>query len=228
MKSHPQQGLRRLGKALGYSLAGLRAAFASEAAFRQEVVVLIIAIPLALWLEPDGIGRALLIGSALLVAVVELLNSALEATLDRISTEQHPLVKKAKDMGSAAVPLTLPQFNGKVRLMATAWTADSVGHAEAALLVRAPVVLTSALPRFFAAGDQSRLSISARNVAAVAGGLYPETGDHRRPQHRCAADPPHPQRQRRGGVAADRHRNGCRAGNADHHPDRAQSPLNIC
>jgi diacylglycerol kinase (ATP) len=107
MKPHPHQGLRRLGKALRYSMAGLQAAFASEAAFRQEVAALLIAVPLALWLEPDGVGRALLIGSALLVPVVELLNSALEATLDRISTEQHPLVKKAKDMGSAAVLLTL-------------------------------------------------------------------------------------------------------------------------
>jgi diacylglycerol kinase (ATP) len=100
------RGLRRLWKAFGYSFDGLRAAFASEAAFRQEVALLLVAVPAALWLEGGGLERALLIGSVLLILVAELLNSALEATIDRISTERHPLAKKAKDMGSAAVFLS--------------------------------------------------------------------------------------------------------------------------
>ena len=104
-----RRGLRRLWKAFGYSLNGLRAALASEAAFRQEVVLLLVAVPTALWLESGGLERALLIGSVMLILVAELLNSALEATIDRISSERHPLAKKAKDMASAAVLLAAIQ-----------------------------------------------------------------------------------------------------------------------
>lgn len=102
-----QTGLRRVWNALHYSLAGLRAAFVAEDAFRQEVLLAALLIPLALVLAADGLGRALMIGSVLLVLIVELLNSAIEATVDRISLEQHPLAKRAKDIGSAAVLLAL-------------------------------------------------------------------------------------------------------------------------
>ena len=96
-------GLRRLRNALGYSLAGLRAAYACEDAFRQEVHLAVVLIPLAFYLPAGGIGRALMVGSVLLVLIVELLNSAIEATVDRISLEHHLLAKRAKDIGSAAV-----------------------------------------------------------------------------------------------------------------------------
>jgi diacylglycerol kinase (ATP) len=96
-------GLVRLRNALGYSLAGMRAAYACEDAFRQEVHLAVLLIPLALYLPVSGIGRALMIGSVLLVLMVELLNSAVEATVDRISLEHHLLAKRAKDIGSAAV-----------------------------------------------------------------------------------------------------------------------------
>lgn len=96
-------GLRRVRNALGYSLAGLRAAYAHEDAFRQEALLAALLIPLALYLPVSGVGRALMIGSILLVLMVELLNSAIEATVDRISLENHHLAKRAKDIGSAAV-----------------------------------------------------------------------------------------------------------------------------
>ena len=96
-------GLRRLRNALGYSLAGLRAAYACEDAFRQEVHLAVVLIPLAFYLPAGGIGRALMVGSVLLVLIVELLNSAIEATVDRISLDHHLLAKRAKDIGSAAV-----------------------------------------------------------------------------------------------------------------------------
>jgi diacylglycerol kinase (ATP) len=96
-------GLRRVYNALGYSVAGMRAAYVNEDAFRQEVHLSIVLIPLALYLPVGAIGRALMIGSILLVLMVELLNSAIEATVDRISLENHPLAKRAKDIGSAAV-----------------------------------------------------------------------------------------------------------------------------
>ncbi len=100
-------GLQRVWNAFHYSLAGLRAAYLSEDAFRQEVLLAALLIPLAGWLAPDGAGRALMIGSVLLVLIVELLNSAIEATVDRISLDSHPLAKRAKDIGSAAVFLAL-------------------------------------------------------------------------------------------------------------------------
>ena len=100
-------GLRRVWNALFYSMAGLAAAFKHEAAFRQEVVLAAILIPLTFWLPVSQLGRALMIAAVLLVLIVELLNSALEATVDRVSVEQHPLAKRAKDIGSAAVLVAL-------------------------------------------------------------------------------------------------------------------------
>ncbi|MEW5890555.1 MAG: diacylglycerol kinase [Pseudomonadota bacterium] len=96
-------GLRRILDAFGYSLDGLRAALRHEAAFRQEVLLAALLIPLALWLPVGGAAKALLVGSVLLVLIVELINSAVEATVDRISLERHALAKRAKDTGSAAV-----------------------------------------------------------------------------------------------------------------------------
>ncbi|MBN9423594.1 MAG: diacylglycerol kinase [Candidatus Accumulibacter sp. 66-26] len=100
-------GLRRVWNAFHYSLAGLRAALRYEDAFRQEALLAALLIPLACWLPVGGAGRALLIGSVLLVLIVELLNSAVEAAVDRISLENHRLAKRAKDIGSAAVLLAL-------------------------------------------------------------------------------------------------------------------------
>ena len=100
-------GLQRIRNACTYSLDGLKAAFQYEDAFRQEIFLAVVLIPLALYLEPSTTGRALMIASVLLVLIVELLNSALEAAVDRISLENHPLIKRAKDMGSAAVMIAL-------------------------------------------------------------------------------------------------------------------------
>ena len=100
-------GLRRLLNAFGYSMAGIKAAYQNEDAFRQEVTMAIVLIPLAVYLGDTAITKALMIGSVLLVIVVELLNSSIEATVDRISLENHDLAKRAKDIGSAAVLLSL-------------------------------------------------------------------------------------------------------------------------
>ena len=100
-------GLRRVCNAFGYSLSGLAAAYRNEDAFRQEVLMAVILVPLALYLGEDAVARALMIASVLLVIIVELLNSAIEATVDRISLESHSLAKRAKDIGSAAVLLSL-------------------------------------------------------------------------------------------------------------------------
>lgn len=100
-------GLRRVWNALFYSIAGFKAAFRHEDAFRQEVFLAILLIPAALFAPANGLGKALMIGSVLLVLIVELLNSAVEAAIDRISLEQHRLSKRAKDIGSAAVMLAL-------------------------------------------------------------------------------------------------------------------------
>lgn len=102
-----RRGLRRLVNALGYSRDGLRAAWRGEAAFRQEMALAALAVPLGLFLGKTGVDRALLLGSVLLVPVVELLNSAVEAVVDKASPERHELAKRAKDMGSAAVLLAL-------------------------------------------------------------------------------------------------------------------------
>ena len=100
-------GLRRVWNAFFYSMAGLHAAYKNEDAFRQEVWLALILIPLALWLPVTGLGKALMIGAVFLVLIVELLNSAIEATVDRISIEHHALAKRAKDIGSAAVFVAL-------------------------------------------------------------------------------------------------------------------------
>jgi len=100
-------GLRRIWNALLYSFDGLAAAIRHEDAFRQELILALVLIPAALFLPASGIGKALMIASVLMVLVVELLNSAIEATVDRISLEDHHLAKRAKDIGSAAVLLSL-------------------------------------------------------------------------------------------------------------------------
>jgi diacylglycerol kinase (ATP) len=100
-------GLPRLINAINYSLQGFCEAFRLEDAFRQEVALTLVLTPLAFWLESSGPGRAMMIASLLLVLVVELVNSAIEATVDRISLENHHMAKRAKDIGSAAVMLSL-------------------------------------------------------------------------------------------------------------------------
>lgn len=100
-------GLPRIWNAFRYSLDGLRAAFRHEDAFRQECVLAAVLIPAAFFVPTSSIGKAVLIGSTLLVLIVELLNSAIEATVDRVSLERHQLAKRAKDIGSAAVLITL-------------------------------------------------------------------------------------------------------------------------
>jgi len=100
-------GITRLWKALQYSLSGLGAAFRNEQAFRQEVYASVALIPIAIWLGDTRVERVLLIGSVLLVMVVEVLNSAIEAVVDRIGCERHELSGRAKDLGSAAVLLAL-------------------------------------------------------------------------------------------------------------------------
>lgn len=100
-------GLRRIWNALRYSLAGIRDAFRHEDAFRQEVLLAVVLIPAALLLPASGVGKALMVASVILVLVVELLNSAVEAAVDRVSLENHRLAKRAKDIGSAAVLLAL-------------------------------------------------------------------------------------------------------------------------
>jgi len=100
-------GLRRIVSAVRHSIDGLVAAARNEDAFRQELILAAIFIPLAFWVGATGFERALLVGSVLLVLIVELLNSAIEAAVDRISLENHRLAKLAKDFGSAAVMLSL-------------------------------------------------------------------------------------------------------------------------
>ena len=97
----------RLYNATRYSLMGLAAAWRSEPAFRQEVVLFILLAPLGCWLGDNGVERALLLGPLFLVLVAELLNSGLEAAIDRIGEEIHPLSKQAKDGGPAAVFVSL-------------------------------------------------------------------------------------------------------------------------
>lgn len=97
----------RVIRAGSYSVSGLRAAIRKEAAFRQELILFVIFAPLAVWLGRNGIERSLLLGTLMLVLIVELLNSAVEATVDRISKKHHKLSGRAKDMGSAAVYLSL-------------------------------------------------------------------------------------------------------------------------
>lgn len=101
------RGLSHVIQAGIYSLQGLRAALKYEEAFRLELLALVVMLPLGLWLGQSGVERALLIGSLLLVLIVELLNSALEAVVDRVGVEHHTLSGRAKDIGSAAVFMAL-------------------------------------------------------------------------------------------------------------------------
>ncbi|MDP2418858.1 MAG: diacylglycerol kinase [Hydrogenophaga sp.] len=110
-----RNGLDRVWHAFGYSLEGLRAGW-RETAFRQEVVASIVMLPLAFWIGQTWIEVALLVGAVLIVLIVELLNSGVEAAIDRIGPEWHELSKRSKDMGSAAVLLSLV-------LCAGVWTA---------------------------------------------------------------------------------------------------------
>ena len=103
----PRFDLAHAWRATGIALQGLRTAFQHEEAFRQEVLIAAIAIPVALLLPASPLGKAMMIASILLVLIVELLNSALEAAVDHTSLEQHPLAKRAKDIASAAVFLSI-------------------------------------------------------------------------------------------------------------------------
>lgn len=100
-------GIDRVIHATGYSMTGLSAAYRCESAFRQELWLALLMAPLAFWIGRNWVETALLIGSLLLVLIVELLNSGIEAAIDRVSLELHELSKRAKDFGSAAVFLSL-------------------------------------------------------------------------------------------------------------------------
>lgn len=100
-------GLIRIVRALRYSLQGLGAACRHEAAFRQELALAVVLMPLGLWLGNGTIEKLLLCGVLVLVLILELVNSAIEALADAISTDHHPLLGRAKDIGSAAVLLAL-------------------------------------------------------------------------------------------------------------------------
>jgi diacylglycerol kinase (ATP) len=112
MENRHRTGWRRLRAAAGYSVQGLRAAWINETAFRQEVLLVLLLVPLAYWLGTTATQRALLILSLLAVLITELLNSAVEAAVDRMGSEHHELSGRAKNMGSAAV---------MVALIAAAW-----------------------------------------------------------------------------------------------------------
>ena len=101
-----RKGLNRIGHATGYSLAGLKAGW-FETAFRQEAAAALILVPASLWLGQNWVETALLCAGVVLVLVVELLNTAIESAIDRVGPEWHDLSKRAKDMGSAAVLLSL-------------------------------------------------------------------------------------------------------------------------
>ncbi len=115
-----QTGLKRIFNAAGYSLDGLRAAFTGEAAFRQLVLLNVVLVPLAFWLDVSPVERALMVAVGLLSLIVELFNSAVEAAIDRISLDRHPLSKNAKDMGSAAQFVSLS-------LIALVWSIILIG-----------------------------------------------------------------------------------------------------
>lgn len=100
-------GFRRLISAVVFSVAGLRAALRTEAAFRQELAVSVVLVPAAFWVGQTTVERVLLVGSLLLVLVIELLNTGIEAAVDRVGTDYDPLAGRAKDLGSAAVFISL-------------------------------------------------------------------------------------------------------------------------
>ena len=102
-----KSGIIRIKNAVGFSCAGLKAALKTEDGFRQPVLINVIIIPIAVYLDVSRVERVLLIGSVFITLIIELLNSAIEATVDRISLSLHPLSKQAKDMGSAAQMLGL-------------------------------------------------------------------------------------------------------------------------
>lgn len=116
-------GITRLFRAFGYSLQGFGHAWREEAAFRQEVSLSVLIIPLGLYLGRTGVERAILVGPMLQILVVELLNSAIEAVVDRTGTERHPLAGMAKDLGSAAVMLSFA-------LLGTVWALVLSDHAR--------------------------------------------------------------------------------------------------
>jgi diacylglycerol kinase (ATP) len=107
MAGQESKGFRRVVNATIYSAQGFKAAFQNEEAFRQEFALALVLIPAALWLGQSGLERALLVSVLILVLIVELLNSGIEAAIDRIGLEYHELSKRAKDIGSAAVSLSL-------------------------------------------------------------------------------------------------------------------------
>lgn len=107
MEKRGGKGVGRLFRAFGWTMSGLKATFVHEAAFRQELLLCVILTPLAFYFGKTGLEKALLLGSLLLILIVELLNSAVEATVDRIGADEHDLAGRAKDMGSAAVFLSL-------------------------------------------------------------------------------------------------------------------------
>ena len=115
------QGLTRILRAGAASWKGLRGAYRGEAAFRQELGLSVLVIPLGLWLGRTGVERALLVAPMLLVLIVELLNSAVEATVDRIGLERHVLAGLAKDIGSAAVLMSF-------LLLGVVWLLVLIGH----------------------------------------------------------------------------------------------------
>ena len=115
------RGATRLLRAVRSSAYGLAGAFREEAAFRQELAFAVLVIPLGLWLGHSGVERALLIGPVLLILIVELINSAIEATVDRIGFERHALAGLAKDIGSAAVFMSFV-------LLVTVWLLVLVGR----------------------------------------------------------------------------------------------------
>ena len=107
MANRNVRGLRRIVRAFDFSMAGFRECFRHEEAFRQEVYALLPLVPLGLWLGDGPIERALLVSSLLIVPIVELLNSAVEANVDRVGLEKHELSRRAKDIASAAVFLSI-------------------------------------------------------------------------------------------------------------------------
>jgi len=109
---HNRTGPKRIFKAFFYSLQGLKAAFRHEAAFVEELIVIVIMLPIGIWASDSTIELALLTGSLFLILIIELLNSAIEGVVDRIGPERHELSGRAKDLGSAAVFLAL--LNGAV------------------------------------------------------------------------------------------------------------------
>jgi diacylglycerol kinase (ATP) len=118
-------GLDRIIRAFGFSMSGLQQAYRGESAFRQETWLAIVALPLAFWIGKSWVEIALLLGSLLLVMIVELLNSAVEAAIDRIGFEMHDLSARAKDIASAAVFLSLLLSGG-------IWAAAAWHHWQAA------------------------------------------------------------------------------------------------